>query len=79
MVADGSYIEGTVENSIIFRGAKVGRNATVKNSILMQDTIVGDGAFLNYVITDKNVVLREGLMLCGADSQPFYVAKGKML
>ena len=79
MVADGSYIEGTVENSIIFRGVKVGRNATVKNSILMQDTIVGDGAFLNYVITDKNVVLREGLMLCGADSQPFYVAKGKML
>ncbi len=79
MVADGCYIEGTVENSIIFRGVKIGKNATVKNSIIMQDTIIGDGAFLNYVITDKNAVLRDGLMLCGADTQPFYVSKGKMI
>jgi len=79
MVADGCVIEGTVENSIIFRGAKIGKNATVKNSIIMQDTIVSDGAFLNYVITDKNAVIRDGRMLCGAEEQPFYVSKGKML
>ncbi len=79
MIADGCLIEGTVENSIIFRGVKVGRNATVKNSILMQDTLVEAGAFLNYVITDKNAVIRDGQMLCGAESQPFYVSKGQML
>ncbi len=79
MVADGCYIEGTVENSIIFRGAKVGKNATVKNSIIMQDTVIGDGVFLNCVITDKNAVIRDGRMLCGADTQPFYVPKGQML
>ncbi len=79
LVADGCYIEGTVENSIIFRGARVGRNATVKNSIIMQDSIVSEGAFLNFVITDKNAVIRDGRMLCGADSQPFYVSKGKMI
>ncbi|MBE6616835.1 MAG: glucose-1-phosphate adenylyltransferase subunit GlgD [Ruminococcaceae bacterium] len=79
MIADGCYIEGTVENSIIFRGVKIGRNATVKNCIIMQDTIVGDGAFLNYVITDKNAVIRDGTMLVGAESQPFYVSKGKMI
>ena len=45
----------------------------------MQDTIVGDGAFLNYVITDKNAVIRDGTMLVGAESQPFYVSKGKMI
>lgn len=79
MIADGCYIEGTVENSIIFRGVKVGKNATVKNSIIMQDAIIGDGAFLNCVITDKNAVIRDGVMLCGADVQPYYVAKGKMI
>ncbi|MBE6541205.1 MAG: glucose-1-phosphate adenylyltransferase subunit GlgD [Ruminococcaceae bacterium] len=79
MVADGCYIEGTVENSIIFRGVKIGRNATVKNSIIMQDTIIGEGAFLNCVITDKNAVIRDGRMLCGADVQPFYVSKGMMI
>ncbi len=79
MIADGCTIEGVVENSILFRGVKVGRNATVKNCILMQDTIVGDGAFLNHVITDKNAVVRDNRMLAGADVQPFYVTKGKMI
>ena len=79
MIADGCVIEGTIENSIIFRGVKIGKNATVKNSIIMQDTIISDGAFLNCVITDKNAVIRDGRMLCGAEEQPFYVSKGKML
>lgn len=79
MIADGCYIEGTVENSIVFRGAKIGRNATVKNSIIMQDTIIGEGSFLNCVITDKNAVIRDGRMLSGADTQPYYISKGKMI
>ena len=79
LVADGCVIEGTVENSIIFRGAKIGKNATVRNSIVMQDGIISSGAFLNYVITDKNAVIRDGRMLSGAETQPFYVSKGKMI
>ena len=79
MIADGCVIEGTVENSIIFRGVKIGKNATVKNSIIMQDTIISEGAFLDCVITDKNAVIRDGRMLCGAEEQPYYVGKGKML
>ena len=79
LVADGCWIEGTVENSIVFRGAKIEKNATVRNSIIMQDGIISAGAFLNYVITDKNAVVRDGLMLSGAETQPFYVSKGKMV
>ena len=79
MIADGCVIEGTVENSILFRGVKVGRNCTVKNCILMQDTITGENVFLNYVIADKNVVVRDGRMLSGCDVQPYYIEKGKMI
>ena len=68
-----------VGSDVCFRGVKIGRNATVKNSIIMQDTIVGDGAFLNCVITDKNAVIRDQRMLAGAETQPFYVSKGKMI
>ena len=78
LVADGCIIEGVVENSIIFRGVKVCKNATVRNSIIMQDGIISSGAFLNYVITDKNAVIRDGRMLSGAEPQPFYASKGKM-
>ncbi len=79
LIADGCVIEGTVENSILFRGVKIGRNTTVRNSILMQDTLLGEGAYLNCVITDKNVVVRDGVMLSGVDSQPYYISKRKMI
>lgn len=75
VVAEGCVIEGTVENSIIFRGVKVGKGAVVKNSILFQDTYICAGAELNCVITDKNVMIKDGRKLSGHESMPFYIGK----
>lgn len=77
MVADGCVIEGEVENSILFRGVKIGKGAKVKNSVLMQDTIVEDGASVEYVITDKDVTISSGKLLTGNDSFQVYVSKGQ--
>ncbi len=79
MIADGCVIEGTVENSILFRGVKIGRGTTVKNCILMQDTVIGENTLLNCVVSDKNVVVRDGVMLSGVESQPYYISKRKMI
>ena len=79
MIADGCVIEGTVENSILFRGVKVGKGTVVKNSILMQDTVTGDNVRLSCVITDKNVTVRDGRELCGCESMPFYIGKDLMV
>ena len=79
LIADGCIIEGTVDNSILFRGVKVGHGAVVKNSILFQDTIVSDNAFLNCVVTDKNAVIRDGRILSGHETLPFYIDKGRMI
>ncbi len=76
LVADGCVIEGTVENSILFRGVKVGKNTHIKNSIVMQDTITGENVYLNCVITDKNVVIRDGRVLSGHETKPFFIDKG---
>ncbi|MDO4293983.1 MAG: glucose-1-phosphate adenylyltransferase subunit GlgD [Eubacteriales bacterium] len=75
MAADGCMIEGEVENSILFRGVKVGRGARVKNCVLMQDTVVEPGASVEYVISDKDVTITEGKEIRGEDSFPVYVAK----
>lgn len=58
---------------------KVGRNAKVNNSIIMQDGICGENVVLNCVISDKNVVIRDGITLSGVSSQPYYISKGRML
>ena len=78
-IADGCVIEGVVENSIIFRGVKVGKGTVVKNSVLLQDTLTGKNVSLNCVITDKNVVIRDGRVLSGHETMPFFVHKGAMV
>ena len=79
LIADGCIIEGQVENSILFRGVKIGKNTVVKNSILFQDTYTGDSVSLNCVLTDKDVLIRDGVTLSGATTMPIYVAKGKVI
>ena len=75
LVADGCQIEGTVKNSIIFRGVRVAKGTVVKNSILMQDTIVGTACNLDHVITDKNVSIRDRNNLMGCEKVPYYLGK----
>ena len=79
MVADGCVIEGEVENSVLFRGVKIGKGAKVKNCVLMQDTVIEDNASVEYVITDKNVTISEGKSLTGNDTFQVFVAKGQVV
>lgn len=76
LIADGCVIEGTVENSILFRDVRVGKGTVVKNSVLMQGTYTGDHVKLGCVITDKDVVIKDGRELCGHETLPFYIGKG---
>lgn len=79
LIADGCSIEGTVENSIIFRGVKIGRGTVVKNSILMQGTITGENVSINSIITDKSVVIKDRRILSGSETHPFYISKNNIV
>lgn len=76
IIADGCVIDGVVENSILFRGVRVGKGTVVKNSILMQNTYTGDDIYLNCVVTDKDVTIKDGKMLSGHETLPFFIGKG---
>lgn len=75
LIANGALIEGRVENSVIFRGVKVGKNAVVRNSIVMQDASVGEGAELDHCIIDKNASIRGGGRLIGPETYPIVISK----
>ncbi|MBQ7661493.1 MAG: glucose-1-phosphate adenylyltransferase subunit GlgD [Clostridia bacterium] len=79
LIADGCIIEGTVENSILFRDVHIAAGCVVKNSILMQDTILGRDVSLSCVITDKNAVIRDSRVLVGHETLPFYIDKGAIV
>ena len=77
LVADGSFVDGTVKHSILFRDVRVEKGAVVENAILMQGTVVKAGAHVSHAILDKNVVLSEGKSLTGLAEFPLCVKKGK--
>ncbi len=79
LIADGCVIEGRVENSILFRGVKVHKNAVVTNSIIMQDSEIQSGSEIHYVIADKDVVIRQNRKLFGYQKYPTVLAKGSVV
>ena len=79
LIADGCIIEGTVENSILFRGAKVGKGTVIKDSIIMQDSVIGKNCHVECMITDKIVNITDGKILTGSKNYPVYVGKGAQI
>ena len=75
LIADGCVIEGTVKNSVLFRGVKVKAGATVENCIVMQDTVIGENTEVEYVTFDKKVTVGSGKSLKGTEIYPIYVRK----
>jgi len=79
LIGDGCIIEGTVENCVIFRGAKVGKKAHLKNCIVLQDGVIEENVVLNHVICDKNVVVSEYVTLTGNEKLPLVVPKDTVI
>ena len=79
LVADGCIIEGAVENSIIFRGAKIGRGAVIRNSIVMAGSVIGDGARLEYVVADRETTIRDTRTLVGYKTYPLFIEKKSVI
>ncbi|EIJ79361.1 glucose-1-phosphate adenylyltransferase, GlgD subunit [Bacillus methanolicus PB1] len=76
MIANGCLIEGNIENSIIFRGVKIGKNSVIKNSIIMQKCQIGDNCVLDSVILDKDVKVEDGTVKAANASSPYIIRKG---
>ena len=79
MIADDCVIEGTVINSVISRGVHIAKGAVVKNSVLFQGTEVHKNAELDCIVTDKKVVISEGVKLSGNKNMPFFIQKGRQV
>jgi glucose-1-phosphate adenylyltransferase len=75
LVADGCIIDGTVENSIIFRGVRIEKGAVVKNCVVMQNSVVQQDCDLENVVIDKDCTLRNGKKLVGQPNYPFILPK----
>lgn len=79
IIADGCVINGTVKNSVLFRGVTVEKDAVVENCILMQETSVGTAADIKNVIADKNAAIGDNMVLKGTPEKCVFVKKNQIL
>ncbi len=73
--ASDCVIDGTVEDSIVFRKVTLKKTAIVRHSLIMQGCKIAEGAELDYVILDKGVKIGPGVKLTGTKENPLVIEK----
>ena len=68
-ITQGCVIDGDVENSVLFTGAKVGAKAKVLDSVLMPNAVVEDGAVINRALIADGVRIGKGAVVGSPDSE----------
>ncbi|MCK9216679.1 MAG: glucose-1-phosphate adenylyltransferase subunit GlgD [Firmicutes bacterium] len=79
MIASGCCIDGTVENSVLFRRVGIQPGVKINHCIVMQNSKIGENAVLEHVILDKNVVISSGEVLRGTWDDPIIIEKNQII
>ncbi len=69
IIAEGCEIEGSVENSVLFSGVRVGKGAVVKDSVVFPNCIIKEDASVEYTIIDYDVVIEKGAQVGGSKQE----------
>lgn len=76
LVASGSIINGTVENSILFKKVFVGNNCVIKNSIILNDVYLGDNTYIENCIIESRDTIRANTRHVGEGGIKVVLEKG---
>ena len=58
LIASGCIVNGTVENSVLFKKVYVGNNCVIRNSIILNDVHIGDNSVIENCIVESRDTLR---------------------
>lgn len=65
IVSAGDIINGSIENSVLFRRVFVGEDSYIKDSIIMEGATIGKGCVIENAILDKEVFVSDGQHVIG--------------
>lgn len=58
LISSGCIINGSVENSVLFKKVYVGNNCVIKNSVILNDVHIGDNSYIENCIVESRDTLR---------------------
>lgn len=76
LICSGCEVDGTVENSIIFRESQIAEGAVIKNSVVMAEGFIAPEAEINHTILDRHVKVYSKAHLSGSSNHPVFIPKG---
>ena len=69
LVASGCIINGTVENSVLFKSVYVGNNCVIRNSVILNDVYIGDNTVIENCIVESRDTIRANSSYKGEDGK----------
>ena len=69
LISSGSIINGTVENSILFKKAYVGNNCIIRNSVILNDVYIGDNTVIENCIVESRDTIRANTTYIGTPDE----------
>lgn len=67
LISSGCIVNGTVEDSVIFKKTYIGNNCYIKNSIILNDVYIGDNSHIENCIVESRDTVRANSYHKGED------------
>ena len=77
LVSSGCIINGTVEDSVIFKETFIGNNCYIKNSIILNDVYIGDNTHIENCIVESRDTIRANSYYCGEEDIKIVLEKNE--
>ena len=77
LISSGCIINGTVENSVLFKKAFVGNNCVIKNSIILNDVYLGDNTYIENCIVESRGTIRANTRYVGENGVKVVIEKNE--
>ena len=77
LVTSGCIINGTVENSVIFKKSYVGNNCVIKNSIILNDVYNDDNSYIENCIVESHGTIKADSRFVGDDGIAIILEKNE--
>ncbi len=74
LISPGSFIEGKIDNSILFVGVETMEGASVTDSIILPDAVIGKNVTLDSVIFMSEVEIPDGTQIVASNGDPVVIS-----
>ena len=79
MVANGSLVEGSIENCVVGRNVKIGKGAVLKNCVVLAQAVIGEGVHIENQVIDKWAEVKNVKKIVADADKPGYIRRNDKL